>query len=352
MTHWIVAPTIPARFARELLAQLRLDPGAQAALLQRSGLSPQVLRDGQRIAPLHYRALSRLAVGSGHDEAFGFFARPVPLGSFAQLLRLLVHLPSLADAFEEAARFYRLFDGSRPWRLEQDGNIARLVLMPRTAVQADSTLWSHMLLLTLWHTGSWLAGQTLPLRQVVLPEGLASFAPQTRFLFGRQPRCGTVALLELPAVNLRAPIMRRPQEVPRFVRQLLPTLIAPGPAASFEAHLRGLLGAARPFAGLSEIEAAQALGMSRQTLARKLAELGTTFLGIRDDLRRDLACSLLARGATSVADLAHLLGYSEPSAFQRAFKQWTGLPPGAYRGGRRMVNSDDQSPSHPTPEIT
>ncbi|POA56764.1 MULTISPECIES: helix-turn-helix transcriptional regulator [unclassified Pseudomonas] len=341
MTDWIVAPTIPARFAREMLAQLRLEPPALAALLQRSGLSAQVLRDGQRIAPRHYRALSRLAVGSGHDEAFGFFARPVPPGSFAQLLRLLVHLPTLADAFDEAARFYRLFDDSLPWHLEKDHKSARLVLTPRTAIQADSALWPHMLLLALWHTGSWLAGQTLALRKVVLPEALVGFAAQTRFLFGRQPLCGTQALLELPAASLRAPLLRRPEEAARFARHLLQTLLSPGPAASFEAHLRGLLSVADPFAGLSEPQAAEALGMSRQTLARKLAELGTSFLGIRDDLRRDLACSLLVRGSMSVADLAQLLGYSEPSAFQRAFKQWTGLPPGAYRGGKRTAADDD-----------
>lgn len=333
--HWIVAPTIPARFVREMLGQLHLDASARAALLERCDLPIEALRDGYRVAPLNYRALSRLSVGLGADEAFGFFARPVPLGSFEQLLRLLVHLPTLADAFDEAARFYKLFDGSAPWRLETEGKIARLRLTPRPGAQTDSVLWPHMLLLSLWHTGSWLAGETLPLRRIVLPRQLTGFNAQTRFLFGRQPAFGAGAWLELPAVNLQAPLMRRPAEVARFARQLLPAVIAPGPLATFEAHLRALLCAAEPFAGLSEIQAAKALGISRQTLARRLAALGVTFLGVRDELRRDLACTLLARGSVSVAELAERLGYSEPSAFQRAFKQWTGLPPGAYRGGRR-----------------
>ncbi|SDY40057.1 AraC family transcriptional regulator [Pseudomonas sp. NFIX28] len=333
--HWIVAPTIPARFVREMLAQLRLDNGARATLLGRCDLPREALRDGYRVAPLNYRALSRLAVGVGADEAFGFFARPVPPGSFEQLLRLLVHLPTLADAFDEAARFYKLFDDAPPWRLERGAKTARLLLTPRPGAQTDSVLWPHMLLLALWHSGSWLVGETLPLRRIVLPQALSSFTAQTRFLFGRQPGFGTQALLELPAANLQAPLMRRPAEAARFARRLLPAVIAPGPLASFEARLRGLLCAAEPFAGLSELEAAKALGISRQTLARRLAALGISFLGVRDELRRDLACTLLARGSVSVARLAERLGYSEPSAFQRAFKQWTGLPPGAYRGGRR-----------------
>lgn len=51
MTDWIVAPTIPARFARELLAQLRLDATTHDALLQRCGLSREMLHDGHRLAP-------------------------------------------------------------------------------------------------------------------------------------------------------------------------------------------------------------------------------------------------------------------------------------------------------------
>jgi AraC-like DNA-binding protein len=333
--HWIVAPTIPARFVREMLVQLRLDNGARAALLGRCDLPREALRDGYRVAPLNYRALSRLAVGVGADEAFGFFVRPVPPGSFEQLLRLLVHLPTLADAFDEAARFYKLFDDAPPWRLERGAKTARLLLTPRPGAQTDSVLWPHMLLLALWHSGSWLVGETLPLRRIALPQALSGFTAQTRFLFGRQPGFGTQALLELPTANLQAPLMRRPAEAARFARRLLPAVIAPGPLASFEARLRGLLCAAEPFAGLSELEAAKALGISRQTLARRLAALGVSFLGVRDELRRDLACTLLARGSVSVARLAERLGYSEPSAFQRAFKQWTGLPPGAYRGGRR-----------------
>ncbi|AMS18006.1 AraC family transcriptional regulator [Pseudomonas chlororaphis] len=333
--HWIVAPTIPARFVREMLGQLRLDADARAALLERCDLPREALRDGYRVAPLNYRALSRLAVGVGADEALGFFARTVPPGSFEQLLRLLVHLPTLAEAFEEAARFYKLFDDSPPWRLEKHARIGRLLLTSRPGAQTDSVLWPHMLLLALWHTGSWLTGETLPLRRIVLPGHLSAFTAQTRFLFGRQPAFATQAWLELPAVNLQAPLMRRPAEAARFARHLLPAVIAPGPLASFEAHLRALLCTAEPFAGLSELEAARALGISRQTLARRLAALGVTFLGVRDELRRDLACTLLARGSVSVAKLAERLGYSEPSAFQRAFKQWTGLPPGAYRGGRR-----------------
>ena len=49
-----------------------------------------------------------------------------------------------------------------------------------------------------------------------------------------------------------------------------------------------------------------------------------------DDVRRELAVRHLSVRGTSAAEVAFLTGFSEPSAFSRAFRRWTGLTPGAY----------------------
>jgi AraC-like DNA-binding protein len=55
------------------------------------------------------------------------------------------------------------------------------------------------------------------------------------------------------------------------------------------------------------------------------------FSGLKDELRRDIAIYHLGRADLSLQEIAEQLGFSEPSAFHRAFKKWTGLTPGAYR---------------------
>ena len=76
---------------------------------------------------------------------------------------------------------------------------------------------------------------------------------------------------------------------------------------------------------------AKALGASARTLQRQLREEQTTFAAVLAELRRELAPSLLRDGRLGVSEVAFLLGYEDPSAFQRAFRRWFGRSPRAFR---------------------
>jgi AraC-like DNA-binding protein len=82
---------------------------------------------------------------------------------------------------------------------------------------------------------------------------------------------------------------------------------------------------------ISEDEAAVHLHMSPRTLQRKLAEANTTYLQLVDATRKDLALRYIEDPRRSVTDITFSLGFSQPSAFTRAFKRWTGLNPSDYR---------------------
>ena len=76
---------------------------------------------------------------------------------------------------------------------------------------------------------------------------------------------------------------------------------------------------------------AQRLGMSTRSFTRQLAEEGTTFGEILERVRQRLATRYLADDRKSVQQIAWLLGYSEPGAFNHAYKRWTGTTPGRTR---------------------
>jgi AraC-like DNA-binding protein len=77
-------------------------------------------------------------------------------------------------------------------------------------------------------------------------------------------------------------------------------------------------------------DVASELAMSARSLQRSLKTEGTSYQVLSDDVRRELAVRHLAVRGTSAAQVAFLIGFSEPSAFSRAFRRWTGSTPGAF----------------------
>ncbi len=76
---------------------------------------------------------------------------------------------------------------------------------------------------------------------------------------------------------------------------------------------------------------AKRLFMSTRTLHRKLKKENTSFASLKDQLRSSLAQSMLKNPELTIAEIAYLLGFSQPSAFNRAFKRWLGTPPQSFR---------------------
>ena len=81
-------------------------------------------------------------------------------------------------------------------------------------------------------------------------------------------------------------------------------------------------------------DVARALATSGRSLQRQLAAEGVSYQELLDLTRKEAAERYLAHWSLSIAEVAYLLGYSEPAAFHRAFKRWNGETPHAFRHGR------------------
>ncbi|WP_407531049.1 helix-turn-helix domain-containing protein [Methylobacterium oryzisoli] len=88
---------------------------------------------------------------------------------------------------------------------------------------------------------------------------------------------------------------------------------------------------------LSKTEVAEAIGIHRRTLSRWLKSEGTSFRQVVKDARFSLAAQLLIDTNMSLTEISAALEFSEPAAFTRAFRRWTGMTPSVWRRKHRHV---------------
>ena len=110
---------------------------------------------------------------------------------------------------------------------------------------------------------------------------------------------------------------------------ILSQLRALSPSLRFRIEQRSALLLAHGEANLERV--AKDIGMSTRSLTRHLAEAGTSFGEILQELRKKLALRYLREETLSLTEIAFLLGYGDVSSFTHGFKRWTGSTPARFR---------------------
>ena len=103
------------------------------------------------------------------------------------------------------------------------------------------------------------------------------------------------------------------------------------PPTPIRAKVENALVGALPKGGATVSNIARALAMSARSLARRLTEESTSYTEVLDGVRRELAIRYLEDKTFSISQIAWLLGYSEVSSFNHAFRRWTSTSPKAVR---------------------
>ncbi|WP_158842937.1 AraC family transcriptional regulator [Saccharothrix deserti] len=302
-----------------------------AELLASAGISEALLADERaRVTPAQYTKLVQTLWEVLDDEFMGLGPQPSKRGTFPTMCLLAVHCASLEDALRRGLAFYALFDVRPVMTLTEREGVATFTLSTEGVDDPDRFLVES--LLVLWHRfSSWLIGRRIPLRGVDLAYPEPAHGAEYHLIFGAPLRFDAPATrLTFDARFLRMPVVQDEAALRRFLRNSPAELLSRRDyGADASSQVRRMLGSG--VVGLENVAAR--LGVSAPTLRRKLAAEGTSFREVREQLLRDQAVASLVRGGESVEELALRLGFSEASAFHRAFKRWTGSSPGTYRGG-------------------
>lgn len=240
----------------------------------------------------------------------------------------------MGDALVRLSRFGRLLGPGFAMRLAIYGEQAVLE-EPHHAGPLPHVQATLCLLATIGLNGRRLTGQHLEAIEWRLIPTRPAYASDLEKIVGA-PLCfgATHNALVFPSRCLHLPIGTSDADrCSAFERQAQVLLEQLDADAVFTSNVEGLL-AVGLASDTAETVAAR-LGLSPRTLARRLRAEGTTFQRIRTDIRRRMAESYLRLTDMSATDIALSLGFSDETAFSRAFRRWTGLPPVRYRARAR-----------------
>ncbi|MVV51541.1 AraC family transcriptional regulator [Pseudomonas sp. PB120] len=324
--------TIASHFARAVLGGARRLGHDCSPLLQKLGISPELLEEPRaRIAPEQFTRLIQGLWLALDDEYLGFGPAPSKTGTFAMMCHAVIHCRTLEKALHRGLLFYSLFPDGPRLTLAREGEMIRLSLDDSTFQDPDHFLTESQLMV--WHRlGSWLIGQRIRLEQATFSYPKPAHGAEYDLLFP----CPMAFSEEKSSLlfhsrYLSMPLLQDERTLKHFLEHSPADLLSrPDDGDSLSSQLRRLL--SRDSSRWPDLEAVAAhLHISPQTLRRHLREEGSSFQELKDQLRRDIAIYHLGRADLSLQQIAEQLGFSEPSAFHRAFKKWTGLTPGAYR---------------------
>lgn len=145
--------------------------------------------------------------------------------------------------------------------------------------------------------------------------------------------CATAGL-EVPVASWKAPMRRADPALQETLRLLAGRLDLGSSDDDLETAIRARLRTLLPEGGADASSVARMLGLSERTMNRRLRERGKTWRAVLDAFREAEAERMLAAGRVGLADVAFRLGFSDQTAWNRAFRRWKGMSPTEWQESR------------------
>ncbi|OHT81620.1 AraC family transcriptional regulator [Mycobacteroides saopaulense] len=336
MREW----SIPARWGTAALDLTREQGWDAAEMLVAAGISPRFLAgELTRISVEQLRILVHDIFSRVEDESFGVSGVPIPLGTTQVLLFSLASCGNIDAAILRSSAFRDAIPVVPTMTVTRSGDLATVAIDLSYLQITDITVTEWLLALAI-RGMSWATMRRIRAHHVCFPhprpDGASDYHPM--FKAPAEYGCDTLSLV-FDAEHLDAPILRSEEEITTIRDRPEEIIFGSG---RYDHQLPDRIGRIIKSAVGQQIpsvdEIAQTLSMTPSSLQRTLrTEFGTSVREIRDTTLRDEAIKSLKIGTETLTDISARLGFSEVSAFTRAFRRWTGASPAQYRNDARSV---------------
>lgn len=325
-------PTYALQLVRPFWNALRMYPQFPPAFFEAADKTPDDTRIPVRAGQ---EFLANAVKLTGEPNLGLIVARSTKLGAFDVLEYAAGSAPTWQAAGETAFRYIRLMNEAANFRLEVQGDKACFILdstveLTRVGIDFQSAAF---------HVASARWVDPLPPEL----EAWFTYPEPDRIDEHRATFRGVNLRFNAPwngfrydAARLSTKLASADPALHRVLRDHAEQLLAKlAPGDSLVEHVRAQVLASLKTGPLGAEDVAKRLGFTRRTLTRRLQQERTTFSDVLEGVRKEAAVHYLEASDNTVEDIAFLLGFSESSAFVRAFKRWQGVAPAAYRRSAR-----------------
>ncbi len=305
------------------------------ALLRRAGVDAASIADPDARLPAGQSdALWREALAAAGDPFLALHAaEATPFGAFPALDYLAASSATLGEGLSRVAAYFPLVDPRG--RIEVRSAPAAVAVVFRGAGGlALPPPAQEYTLAVLWLRARQVASAPWKPVEVRFTFPAPGRSGEHARVFEAEPRFGArEAALFLPRAAWDMPTRAPDAGLLSLLDQHARRLAVPAAAGGLPEQARAAIAADLPGREPSLDAVARRLGQSRRSLQRRLEESGTSFAKLVAAVRRERAEAFLASREVSVAEVSWLVGFSEQSAFTRAFRRWTGRSPTEFRRG-------------------
>jgi AraC-like DNA-binding protein len=316
------------------LRQLAPDAALAAAQIAPADLD----RPGARITALQMEWLSAAAMQELDDEGLGWFARPLPWGSYGMLARASLSAPTLGVALKRWCRHHGLLTRDITLAVQTEGDEARIVLGEHRPPGGDGSLREFCFVSVLRNIhglACWFVDSRIPLLGACFPFAAPPHAQAYRVLFDGPTRFDAEdTAIRFDARYLALPIKRDEAAMNQMLQRALPIQVRPYRRDRLLVQRVRQVLLNQPQDAHNADDLAALLHTSARTLHRQLKEEGATLQALKDEVRRERAMALLQRTNRPIKQIAAATGFLNEKSFIRAFKTWTGMAPGEWRAMR------------------
>ncbi|MBD3679006.1 MAG: AraC family transcriptional regulator [Rhodobacteraceae bacterium] len=321
---------------RAVLAACKSQGADPDAVLDASGIARETVKDVDgEVTPADMRNFWQAAYRATGDPQLALrAAREAPLGAYRSFDYMLMNAPTLGDAVIRLVRFFGLINTWLGFKIEESPRSFTLVLSSKIGPVPPPAVEYSFAVLTLRLRGA--LGEDWAPQEVRFPgpppQGhelyTAYFGCPVSFSVGRAEYVLTCEAWETPIQGRDSALFHVAED---YSSLLMESRLAPDDlVARVRAEIERALRDGEPRRDVL----ARKLGLSGRTLHRRLSDAGETFAQLVETVREELAMSYVPRDDLALSEVAFLLGFSDQSAFTRAFKRWTGTTPRQYRLGR------------------